>query len=654
MVGKQVGGDLYLHRKSLGYARTKDRDLIENFELKLSQDELDWNVVRISSDNIAFLWYKDFMEQPFPELRKSVRFEIFDEQKSVKDFSSYSNPPILHRKELLLPRDHPNFQLYSSLTSTLEQMNLFFDSHKIGFRNQWESRLEENGVKVKDHEVSVVDTHASLQIERHRTALVRYQLSQPVQLLNQWGLLAIGASFFDYGCGRGDDVAALRDAGVVANGWDPHYASDASKIPSEVVNLGFVLNVIEDVTERELVLKNAWQLTRKVLSVAVLNPYSLPLDKARKFKDGVVTSRNTFQKYFTQTELKCFIESNINAEPIAIAPGIFWVFKDQIALQEFLIAKVSRRRNRSLNFAQRPIRIAQIKLETRFEKARPALEHLSSDLMDLGRPLHDNEVSQELRNALNAHNISLSAAQNFCLQNICDRQQMAGVANERRDDLLLYFAGEIFRRQKPYRELPPRLQQDIKFFWGSYLNAQEDARNLLFSVGDKNKIRDAAHIAVDDGHGYLLPGSKLQFHRSVLGKIPLILRCYVACASVLIGDVEDADLIKIHVSSRKLSLLYFEDFSVPLPVLTKRVKIDLQALDVSHYEYSSSDKQYLYLKSRFIPEDFDGFESQVKFEKALLSMAGQFDFSELGPSAEEFDAFLRQLGGIRSVHLKSD
>jgi DNA phosphorothioation-associated putative methyltransferase len=267
------------------------------------------------------------------------------------------------------------------------------------------------------------------------------------------------------------------------------------------------------------------------------------LDNARKFRDGIITSRNTFQKYFTQNELKSLIKNTLDSDPIAIAPGIFWVFKDEIALQEFLIAKVSRRRVPSRNFERRPIRTAQLKLGSRFDEVRPALEHLSSDLMHLGRLLHENEVSEDLRDAFNAHNISLAAAQNFCLQNLCDHQQMADVANERRDDLLLYFASEIFRRHKPYRKLPLRLQQDIKFYWGSYLNAQEDARNLLFSVGDEVKIRDAAHIAVDSGHGFLLPGSKLQFHRSALGKVS----CARGPQSLCISQVQHCTSYAAHI-----------------------------------------------------------------------------------------------------------
>jgi hypothetical protein len=46
---------------------------------------------------------------------------------------------------------------------------------------------------------------------------------------------------------HGDDVAALVGAGFEAFGWDPHYAQNGGRASADVVNLGFVLNVIEDI-----------------------------------------------------------------------------------------------------------------------------------------------------------------------------------------------------------------------------------------------------------------------------------------------------------------------------------------------------------------------------------------------------------------------
>src|SRR5208337_1350480 len=87
-------------------------------------------------------------------------------------------------------------------------------------------------------------------IRRARTAIQRYRCSKPVAIALADGMISRATSVFDYGCGRGGDVQFLRSKKIQANGWDPHYYPDQSVAPADVVNLGYVLNVIEDVLER--------------------------------------------------------------------------------------------------------------------------------------------------------------------------------------------------------------------------------------------------------------------------------------------------------------------------------------------------------------------------------------------------------------------
>ena len=54
------------------------------------------------------------------------------------------------------------------------------------------------------------------------------------------------------------------------------------------------------------------------------------------YKDGVLTKRNTFQKYYTQSELRSYIETILDTSAIAVSPGIFFVFKDELEEQTFL------------------------------------------------------------------------------------------------------------------------------------------------------------------------------------------------------------------------------------------------------------------------------------------------------------------------------
>ena len=61
----------------------------------------------------------------------------------------------------------------------------------------------------------------------------------------------------------------LRALRVDARGWDPYFAPNEPVVPSDVVNLGYVLNVIEDLAERAQTLRRAFALAREVLGVEV-------------------------------------------------------------------------------------------------------------------------------------------------------------------------------------------------------------------------------------------------------------------------------------------------------------------------------------------------------------------------------------------------
>ena len=43
--------------------------------------------------------------------------------------------------------------------------------------------------------------------------------------------------------------------------------------------------------------------------------------------NGIITSKNTFQKYYTQRELRDYIASTLSIEPVPACPGVFYVFK---------------------------------------------------------------------------------------------------------------------------------------------------------------------------------------------------------------------------------------------------------------------------------------------------------------------------------------
>ena len=64
----------------------------------------DFNVLKFSHDGgISFLRYPEFRERPHPELSESTRVLLVTGKVSRLRYGADGNPPILHRKELLVP-----------------------------------------------------------------------------------------------------------------------------------------------------------------------------------------------------------------------------------------------------------------------------------------------------------------------------------------------------------------------------------------------------------------------------------------------------------------------------------------------------------------------------------------------------------------------
>src|SRR5688572_24214862 len=223
----------------------------------------------------------------------------------------------------------------------------------------------------------------SADIQRHKTAIRRGDFSRPVKCLLRDGLVGAGVTFFDYGCGRGEDLELLEADGVTCSGWDPAYRRDAPRQEADVVNLGYVINVIEDPTERAATLRRAWGLCRKLLAVSAQVLMAGRGKEPVAFGDGVLTGRGTFQKFYDQCELKEYLETELGTEAIAAAPGIFYLFKDDATRQAFLGKQFRRREVLPRRRGDGQPRKGQA--ERRFEAEREVLEPLMAAFAALGR-----------------------------------------------------------------------------------------------------------------------------------------------------------------------------------------------------------------------------------------------------------------------------
>ena len=484
-------------------------------------------------------------------------------------------------------------------------------------------------------------------VARHKTAIARSQLSTPMQMLARHGFLDGEHSILDYGCGRGDDISILQEAQLPVRGWDPHYAPDTDlNKPADVVNLGFVLNVIEAPSERAEALRNAFSLCGKCLSVAVMIVGRAQTEGMKAYRDGYISKRGTFQKYYTQAEFSGFVEQTLGKEPVTVAPGVVFVFCDELAEQRFFRNR-HRREPRLAELLEIVSPLTAKRARSRHtvtEQYWETLQELWQKAIELGRLPAADELDPDLAETVTGELGSVRRAAALARRAFGLKPFNAAKA-ARTEDLTVYFALEAFNRRPRYRELPVELQRDIKAFFGAYKYAAEAGKTLLFSLGDPETIHEVCQVSAEAGLGYLDGDHSLQLHTSLIERLPAPLRVYISCAERLYGDVDAADLIKIHIRSGKLTLLYFDDFEgKPLPAMVERVKIKLRQLDVVFFDYTRHQPPpMLYLKSRYMAPDQAGYKRQRAFDEQLTGL-GVFDFSAYGPDPEMFQKILKVMG----------
>jgi DNA phosphorothioation-associated putative methyltransferase len=646
--GKRLPDALYLHVDALPTLPEPLQHVVRAAEALLPSDER-WNVLKLGTERckLSFLWYPTFFEDGFPLLQSSWSIDLRSRACVKRDYEP-ATAPVLHRKERMLPPGHPATTAASELTREAEELGLLDDSRHIGTRVNWEAKLQRVGLRVVRHRLVSIDETSTESVTRHRTALTRYSLSTPVQSLWRHGFLDGTLSFFDYGCGKGDDVRGLASIGVSATGWDPHFAADNPKQAADVVNLGFVLNVIEDQRERLEALRGAWALTGRVLVVAVLIGGRSAFERFRLFRDGVLTGRGTFQKYFTTDEFREYLEEALAREPITVTPGIAYVFRNDDDEQAFLarrtrarpaiVPRISASQPEGEREAREP-RPVRVRSPSKWEAHSELADEFWACCLSLARLPERDEYPRldEVREALGSPGTVFRA-----LLRRRGEEAFRTAQEARRNDLSVFLALNLFERRRSFRGLAEQIQRDIRAHFGNYQTAQAVAQELLFSTGKPAVILEAAQRSAAGGLGFLDGEHSLQLHSSLAQELPPVLRVYLGCAARLYGDVDTADVVKLHVRSGKVSIMVYDDFEgKPLPRLIERVKINLRRQEITFFEYGAAEanEQLLYLKSRFIRRGFPNYDEQLAFDRDLVAL-GYFSFDGFGPPVAEFQQAL--------------
>ncbi|WP_431935949.1 DNA phosphorothioation-associated putative methyltransferase [Micromonospora sp. RP3T] len=431
--------------------------------------------------------------------------------------------------------------------------------------------------------------------------MARQSLSRPLATAIGDGLVHAGVTVFDYGCGRGGDLRRLTDLDIACSGWDPAHLPSAPRVEADVVNLGYVLNVIEDPGEREQTLTQAWALARKALVVSARLTWDSRGLTGRTVGDGFLTRAGTFQKFYTQHELRAWIENVLQAPTLAAGPGIMYVFRDPATAQSLLIDRVRR-----ASQPPEPWVGAQL-LDQHQELLAPLVDFLNArGRLPRGDELPEAEaIKRKLGSIARAHAIIASTT---------GPEKWEQVRHRHSETLLVYAALALFEGRPRFTHLPPLVQNDVREFFGTYKQWCARGDRLLVTAGRQDLV-DLALCAAPVGK---LTPSALYVHTSALGHLPPLLRTLEGCARTFAGPVPGANLVKLHRGQPIVSYLTYPTFDLDAhPTLAASVLVNLRSLAIDFRDYRKiKNPPLLHRKEEFLPADHP---DRPKYERLTAS-----------------------------------
>ncbi|MBE9079178.1 DNA phosphorothioation-associated putative methyltransferase [Romeria aff. gracilis LEGE 07310] len=608
-IGKCLPGAFYIHHTALSQLDPQ-LQAYEALARSWLSNDVSITLVKFHFEKpaLSYLFYPDFDSMAHPALAASVQIVLPNGRTDYRSYCNRANPPVLHRKETFVAPDYPGYEIFARLTHQQVALGLLENSRTIGTRLGWQNRLQAHNLMIVDHRLACPleqpssPPQAVPNIERHRAAIVRNSLSKPVRLALEAGLFSPEATFFDYGCGHGGDVSRLHRQGYASAGWDPYYQPQIPLTQADIVNLGYVLNVIEDAAERREALVRAWELSQQAL---IVSAQVLICDRAQNthaYGDGIITRRNTFQKYYEQEELKAYIDQVLGVDSIPVALGIYFIFRDEAQAENF---RASRFRSRAA--------MPRVRLSIRrFEDCRERLQPLMDFYTDRGRLPKVDELSPETLRPLQVEFGTIRRAFGVILK-ATDGGEWDAIADRRRQDLMVYLALSHFGRRPKFRDLSPPVQQDVKALFGSYQQACTAADLMLMSLGRMEIIEERCR---QSSLGQQRPNS-LWVHVSALDQLDPLLRLYEGCASRTIGRPEEAAVVKFHTSTPKITYLFFPTFDTePHPALHTSMQIGLRDLRVRYRDYDPADNPpLLHQKEQMITPDYAGYGKFAKLSQ---------------------------------------
>jgi DNA phosphorothioation-associated putative methyltransferase len=155
-IGKRTQDALYFHRSALTEMPVAIQELVAlAAKIIADNDGFSWTVIKVTHNHhrVSFLNYPRFGEEPFPALATASTVDLRSSSFVMRKYGKNGNPPILHRKELLLSPSAPSYARYARLSADLESQGLSSSGQGLGFQRQWNALLAAANLTVVDHRV---------------------------------------------------------------------------------------------------------------------------------------------------------------------------------------------------------------------------------------------------------------------------------------------------------------------------------------------------------------------------------------------------------------------------------------------------------------------------------------------------------------------
>jgi DNA phosphorothioation-associated putative methyltransferase len=420
-------------------------------------------------------------------------------------------------------------------------------------------------------------------VARERTAIGRGDLSMPLRQSLLDGLIVPNLSVLDYGCGRGQDVSRLQKMSIDARGWDPHFAPDTPLVPSDVVLLSYVLNVIEDPKERTETVAKAWGLATRTMVVSCRLQWERSSVNGVDLGDGIITSRNTFQHFFTPRELRDLVEEITGKRCISPVPGVVYAFRHD----EDRYAYLARGAIADFDWTASDDYVSVVAEIVSFAESR-------------GRPPLFEEIPVGLLPQLGK--LSRRSLLEIVSKGASPEKLAQGLRRSTLDTLL-YLGTSIFSGRPSLTELPFGVQADIKHCFRTYREACARADRLLSKIRDDTYIRGAMQNSPGK-----MTASAFYVHRRAIDKIAVVLRLYEHCGFVAAGRPNDWNILKLEHRGRRVSWSSYPAFDTAAhPTLDWTYGVDMTSLASQFQSFNErANRPLLHRKEEFLdPNDPD-------------------------------------------------